>query len=259
MSNRHAYGWKPSLVDHNDRAAELDGLRVLMEVDPRADLPAVYDQGALGSCTANAIAAALQYDEQLTIDAATAVPSRLFIYYCERVLEGTVNTDAGAWGRDGFKVLRKTGAPPESMWPYDIQRFTEKPDEECYLAGNTRRIKWYVHPGLGMDMLARVEAFKRLLSNRQTIAFGFSVYESFENEAAWDGPLMPLPVEGESLLGGHEVLLVGYIKEYPDHALVRNSWGEGWGEGGYFLMPWKFLADPRYSADWRSIYREAGK
>jgi C1A family cysteine protease len=251
----HALGWRPSLPDFNDFAAEVEGMHADGEVDPRGLMPPVYDQGQLGSCTANAIAAAMEYD--CILDGTEfGTPSRLFIYYGEREREGTVGTDSGAYGRDGFKVLRKVGVPCEEDWPYDISQFAVRPPDAAFEGALGHKIQDYVHPGLGprVSKLERVEAFKRLLSNRQTIAFGFTVYESFEG--AWDEVgVMPTPVKGEAVLGGHEVLLVGYLNEYPDHGLVRNSWGSDWGMGGYFLMPWQFLADPRYSGDWRSIYR----
>jgi C1A family cysteine protease len=255
----HRYGWKPSLTDINDQEADLRELTELAEVDPRQAMSPCYDQGNLGSCTANAIAGALEYDESLTLDTAVATPSRLFIYYCERVREGSVSTDSGAWGRDGFKSLRKTGAPPEDIWPYDISQFTTKPSEEAYLEAAHHKIGGYTHPGLGHDVTweERRDAFKKVLSNRQTIAFGFTVYESFESSNWVDGE-MPMPQKGEGVLGGHEVLLVGYLQGYPNHALVRNSWGTGWQMDGYFLMPWNFLCNPNYASDWRSIYRPKG-
>lgn len=256
----HRYGWKPSLPDFHDRPADARDLPVLDEVDPRAELPPIVDQGNLGSCTANAIVAAAEYDFLLSGVDCPAL-SRLFLYYCERVREGTVSTDSGAYGRDGFKSLKKTGCPPEDVWPYLIEGFTTKPSDEAYAEAGQYKIKEYVHPGLGQqnqNMLDRREAFKRLLSNRQTIAFGFTVYSSFES--SWgDTGFMPMPEKGESVLGGHEVLLVGYLAEQPEYALVRNSWGTDWQLGGYFLMPWNFLCDRQYCGDWRSIYREAGQ
>ena len=100
-------------------------------VDLRANCPPVYDQGQLGSCTANAIAAAIEFDrkkQRLT----DFVPSRLFIYYNERVMEGTVSSDLGAQIRDGIKSVNKIGAPPETDWPYDIAKFAQKPPTKAY-------------------------------------------------------------------------------------------------------------------------------
>ena len=55
--------------------------------------------------------------ENLTPD---FVPSALFIYYNERVIERTVSTDSGAQIRDADKDVAKQGVCPEPDWPYDI-------------------------------------------------------------------------------------------------------------------------------------------
>ena len=113
----HRYGWKPSLPDLRDHIADSSELKIQDEVDPRADLPAVFDQGQLGSCTANAVAAAVEYDAKLN-GSDPGVLSRLWIYYYERKLEGApLDQDTGAYGRDGFKVCNKLGVPPEADWP----------------------------------------------------------------------------------------------------------------------------------------------
>jgi C1A family cysteine protease len=129
------YGWVPDLPDQRDflYAAPMAFLRALPEsVDLRAQCPPVYDQGQLGSCTANAIEGAIEFDQMREKLPQVFVPSRLFIYYNERVMEGSVSSDSGAMIRDGIKSVAKQGACPEPMWPYVIAKFTNKPPAVCY-------------------------------------------------------------------------------------------------------------------------------
>ena len=75
------YGWLPDLPDQRDHfyAAPVELAGVLpAKVDLRPQCPPVYDQGQLGSCTANAIAAAIEFD-RLKLKLADFTPSRLFI------------------------------------------------------------------------------------------------------------------------------------------------------------------------------------
>src|SRR5664279_258547 len=143
MARRTAgYGWIPDLPDQRDllyAAPPAPPIPLPAQTDLRAQCPPVYDQGQLGSCTANAIAGALQFDEAKQGEADTTLLSRLFIYYNERVMEGTVGTDSGAMIRDGIKTVNAVGACPESEWPYDIARFTEKPSDACCADAGPRR------------------------------------------------------------------------------------------------------------------------
>src|SRR5262247_4283203 len=120
------YGWVPDIPDQRDRmySAPHQVLKALpSKVDLRPQCPPIYDQGQLGSCTANAIGAALQFN-QIKQGEQAFTPSRLFIYYNERVMEHTVSEDAGAMIRDGIKSVAKLGAPPEDKdWPYVIKNF----------------------------------------------------------------------------------------------------------------------------------------
>jgi C1A family cysteine protease len=243
------YGWKPSLPDHRDLLADTGELKVLDEVDPRSEMQTPYDQSQLGSCTANAINGAIEYNYSVLQHHHGGTPSRLFLYYGERELEGSVNEDAGAYGRDGFKVAQKVGVPPERLWPYDINRFAERPPEEAYAEAARHRIGPY------KSVPRNQTAWKQVLSNKQTIAFGFSVYESFESQEVARTGIMPVPTRSESQLGGHEVLAVGYLKSEPNYVLVRNSWGTDWGLDGYFLMPWAIVLDPYQSSDFWTIVR----
>ncbi len=245
------YGWKPSLPDLRDHTADASQLPVLEEVDPRGDLPPVFDQGQLGSCTANAVSAAVEYDAMLSgTDPGTL--SRLWIYYYERKIEGSsADQDTGAFGRDGFKVAKTLGVPRETDWPYDVSKFSEEPPVDLAAEARSHTISNY-------RVVARnLDSMKAVLSNSQTIAFGFTVYDSFESDEVAKSGRVPMPSRREKTLGGHEVLAVGYLRAEPNYALVRNSWGGGWGLGGYFLMPWTYLLDANLASDFRTIRRAA--
>src|ERR1700752_2140455 len=125
------YGWIPDQPDQRDHlyAAPPQMLaRLPKSTDLRAQCPPVYDQGQLGSCTANAIGGALEFDQLKQKKPNAATPSRLFIYYNERAIEHTIDSDSGAQIRDGVKSVHKLGAPPEDPdWPYDINKFSQKP------------------------------------------------------------------------------------------------------------------------------------
>jgi C1A family cysteine protease len=246
------YGWKPSLPDHRDLVADTTGIDPLPEVDPRPQMPEPFDQGQLGSCTGNAVAGAIQYDAILDgTDAQLGTPSRLFIYYCERMIEGTLGEgDTGAFGRDGFKAAHRYGTPPETDWPYDISKYADDPPQTVWADASAYKLaKPY------KSVPRSVTQFKLVLSNRQTIAFGFSVYESFESEDVRRTGVVPMPNPSEQHLGGHEVLAVGYLASEPNYVLVRNSWGADWGMSGYFLMPWQYLLSTDLASDFRTIVR----
>ena len=245
----HSLGWiKPPL---GRRAidllppADITGLTILPEVDPRKKMPPALNQLALGSCTANATNRCFRYDTIMDGKDCGEL-SRLYTYYYERELEGTLGQgDAGAMGHDAFVVAQK-GIPSETLWPYDITKFEEKPPTEPFAYTLTKPV--HAVPQTEND-------FKAVLSNNQTIAYGFTVYRGFEEP--WQTPgVMPEPNQNEEVLGGHETLISGYLKEYPDHALILNSWGE-WGlnNSGYFLFPWKSLLNPNIASDFRTVVR----
>ena len=248
----HAYGWKRDPLDPRDFQGSLtleeQAITLPTSVDLRPKMPPVYDQGQLGSCTANAIAGALEYQEWRQSEA-TGTPSRLFIYYNERVMEGTVNEDAGAIIRDGIKSVATQGAPNETDWPYNISKFKQKPPAQAYTDALQHLAIKYARP-------YRTSYYLRLaLANKHPIIFGFLVYESFESAQVTDTGWVPFPnVYTEQILGGHAVLAVGYL-HHNNHLyfIVRNSWGKNWGDAGYCYMPAGMLLDTDISSDFWDI------
>lgn len=246
------YGWKPSLPDPRDIVADTSDIPILEEVDPQSYMTPIYNQLNLGSCTSQAIAAAIDAD-RIVSGEAPMLPSRLWIYALERIIEGTdLTVDSGAYGRDGFKVASNYGVVPEELWPYsdDPAIWSKNPETDALWAAKTPIERPY------KTVPQDLTSIKQVLSNKQTIAFGFSVFESFESPDVAHSGVMPIPnVTTEKMLGGHEVLAVGYLKAYPEHALIRNSWGPDWGFRGYFLMPWSVLLDSTLCSDFWTIYR----
>jgi C1A family cysteine protease len=250
------YGWIPDLPDHRDfmYAAPLAVLRALpSKKDLTGDCPPVYDQGELGSCTANAIAAAHQFEQikegkgsRAEGHVAGFIPSRLFIYYNERAIEGTVNEDSGAMIRDGIKSVVKQGVCPESQWPYLIRRFTKKPPKPCYADAMNHQVVSYRRVAQSLNQM------KGCLASGYPFVFGFTVYESFESSLVGKTGKVPMPRTGESALGGHAVAAVGY-NDADQRFIVRNSWGGKWGKKGYGFMPYAYLTDPDLAADFWTI------
>jgi C1A family cysteine protease len=238
------YGWIPDIPDSRDVMFSTP-LEVLTAFPPRVDLtaqcPPVYDQGQLGSCTANAIAGAIEFNRRKE-GIQDWVPSRLFIYYNERVIEGTVNTDSGARLRDGMKSIANQGECDEALWPYDLTKFSMKPPPGVYAAAAK-------HPVVTYERLPQeLVQLKGCLAAGYPFVFGFTVYDSFESPQVAQTGDVPMPQPGDSILGGHAVAAVGY-DDIQQKFICRNSWGSGWGQKGYFTMPYAYLTQRSLASD----------
>lgn len=239
------YGWRPDLPDHRDfKYSVPHHLMVSLPpvVDMRNVMPAVYDQGDLGSCTAHGTSAILHYLEMKQKKANPYIPARLAIYFNTRVLEGTVGYDSGASIRNAIKAVVRWGFCNESLWPYDISKFKVPPSKQAYGAMWHERVTQY------QSVYQDLYHLKSVLAGGNLFTFGFTVYESFESQELADTGVMPMPKPSEQVLGGHCVTAVGY-DDTKSQFIIRNSWGDGWGEHGYFRMPYDFISRSVYSSD----------
>jgi len=251
-------GWLRDLPDFRDLRADSPKIAEVLKkskalkrvaarapaaVDLRRWCPPVEDQGELGSCTANAGVALLEYFERRTtgehLDA-----SRLFLYKTTRNLLGWAGDD-GAYLRTTMKAMVLFGVPPEQYWQYEPARLNEEPPAFCYaFAQNYKSIKYYRldPPGTMPDqVLANVRQF---LAAGLPSMFGFTVYSSLP--AVGGGADIPYPVETDSCEGGHAVAAVGYdnnrrIGPHKGALLIRNSWGNEWGDHGYGWLPYEYV------------------
>ncbi|CAK9110208.1 unnamed protein product [Durusdinium trenchii] len=234
---------------------EADGLQMLMtgqlvDLRPLNGGFVIFNQGHLGSCTANALAAAYHFTlhkQNVENDAQFKdfTPSRLFIYYNERYVEGSVDKDAGAMIRDGIKVMEKMGVCPETVWKYDDgpDFFKKQPEKSCYEMAQKCIVKGYAR--VAQDL----EQMKLCIKHGYPFVFGFTVLTSF-SQAAKDGTMV-MPQKDDQVRGGHAVTAVGY-DDMKKVFIVRNSWGEGWGDKGYFYMPYEYICHPQLAQECRT-------
>ena len=240
------YGYIPDVPDHRDFYKVIEKLALPDQVDLRPQfIQSPYDQGSLGSCTANAIAGAVAFDLYKQ-SKKNFMPSRLFIYFNERVMENTVNSDSGAQIRDGIKSINIQGVCSETLWQYNINKFATKPNIIAYVAAKLDRAVKYER--VNQD----IASIKTCLAQGFPMVFGFSVYESFESDDVARTGIVPMPLSTEQLLGGHAVLAVGYINA-TKQIIVRNSWGTTWGQYGYFLMPYDYKTNPNLASDFWTV------
>ena len=223
----------------------VEGITLPRLVDLRKTASPIEDQGALGSCTGNGIAGIIEYLENKSKWGESVEGnnffriSRLFTYYNERVMEGTVNEDSGAQISDGIKSGVIYGYASESLWPYDITKFTEKPPAAAYLDARNHKITSYSKIISQSDML-------NCLASGYPFVCGIEVYESFESAAVASTGHVPMPEANEQLLGGHCVGCFGYDMS-KDLFIMRNSWGTKWGDAGWFFLPFNYIA--KYGSD----------
>jgi C1A family cysteine protease len=273
MRSISKYGWKPDLPDFRDRfykdhhspqAMMLKGA-VVAPLDPtsthnvintpsasttmgpdgrpssvslRSRMPPVFNQGQLGSCTANSSGAMFAFAH------GGGPYSRLQIYYNSRLIEGTVSYDSGAFLRDVIQVLANTGAGLEADWPYDESKFTmEPPVVEMNEAASNKALEY--------SRLVTREDFRNCLVQGHPFVIGFSVYSSFEGEQVAQTGVVPMPSVNDQMMGGHAVCVIGYNTNFNggDYYEVRNSWGADWGDQGNFWIPAAYIENPNLAQD----------
>jgi C1A family cysteine protease len=245
MTTEHSFGWIKDKEDerdllYSDFHLSSDNLPYI--VDLRDRCPPIRDQGNLGACTAFSLVFLMEFltmkDFLYLINL-----SELFLYYIERVMENSVNSDDGAALRDGMKCLNKTGVCTENCWPYKISKFKTKPSASCYRQAAK-------HSAITYLRLKTITEMKNCLKDGFPFVCGIQVFESFE-EVGIDG-MVPMPTEKDRKLGGHAVGIVGY-NDYKKCFIGRNSWSTDFAENGYFYIPYDYLRSPKLADDFWTI------
>lgn len=194
-------------------------------VDLRPKCPPIYQQGSLGSCTSQAGCAARIMLSDLKVSL-----SRLHLYYSERELEGTINTDSGATMRDIGKALQKYGVCEENYFPYNISNFANPPSNQAITNGEKYKIAAYY------SLSNTTQIRQTLLQSQKPILARVELYDSFQSTPS--SGIIKMPTG--DFVGGHAVLVVGY-SDTGKYLIIRNSWGTGWGKSGYGFLPYDYV------------------
>lgn len=247
------FGWKRSTSPNDPHILKYVPNQKSVVYPPYLDLRPncksiqIYDQGDLGSCTANAVCFAYRYAEMIQNIPHIFSPSRLFLYYNTRALINEIYIDSGASLQDTIKSAATSGVCSESLWKYDITQFTVKPTQTCYDQAVTAKVLTYA------NVVQNLDSIKSALASGYPVVFGFDVYISFLYIGA--NGIMPIPASTEPIIGGHAVTIVGYddsIKfsnTVSGGFIIRNSWGPTWGANGYFYMSYTCALNVLHAGD----------
>lgn len=230
------YELKRSLHDSRDFIYKQEhGTPLTTQVDLREWDSIVEDQGNLGSCEGAALTNAYELMVKQDYPEKFVELSSLFVYYNSRLIEGEglVTEDTGAYIRNGLKSLQKYGVCSEKLWPYNIEKFDDRPTRECYEDALSRTIGSYQLLQTNTDVL-------QVLNSKKPVVIGMQIYDSFHDVNKMNS-VIQMPKENEKSLGGHAMCLVGYSLKYQQF-LAKNSYGTDWGNQGYCWIPFDYLS-----------------
>lgn len=243
----------------------------LKALPPRVDLweqgvvPEIWNQESLGSCTGHGGSRAHEIERRRQ-GYFSRMPSRLFLYYVERELEGTIGQDAGAQLRTCIKAMAQLGVPEETLWPYDLRQWQKKPVQAAYDDALTHQLTRYTR-------LDSVEQICASLAGGKPVVFGFSVFPSFMSPQTARTGVVPMPASGERVEGGHCMCFTGYeitgsgrprggvlgalldrlcgAPKLDGYLVADNSWGADWGRQGRCRLPFAFVR--KYAWDFWTV------
>lgn len=228
------FNLKPAVSDSRDFSYKQENLEVRQEVDLREFDSPIGDQKQIGSCSAHAIASAYENLVKQKYPEYYTELSRLYQYYHTRYIENNVALDTGAVDlRNAMKSLQKYCICADSFWPYNVYRFNVQPLPPAYSDAPQRTIVSYASLKNNQDLITS-------LNDNNPVVIGFEVFSGFDELDSSD-PVVKMPGPMDFTLGGHSVCLVGY--SIPENKfLAKNSFGQDWGDNGYFWMPFGYAS-----------------
>ena len=215
-------------ADAAKTVTEKDGV-----IDLRKWCSPVENQRELGSCVGNSVVGALEF-----LQVRDGIPhkdlSRLFVYYNSRLMHGSQEIDGGTYIRLAIGTLSSLGTCSELKWPYDVSKVFVRPSWGSYREAYANKVgSYYRIVGTGEE---RIRQVKVAIQTANPVVFGVSIDKQFLELRNEQAPML----NSDEVVGAHAMMICGY-DEGRKCLIVRNSWGTGWGSGGYCLMPYGYL------------------
>lgn len=152
-------------------------------------------------------------------------------------------SDAGAEIRDGIKSANKRGVGHETLWPYRIRKYRDRPSDAVY--ADARKFKALSYQRVEVN----AAALRQAIAMGHTPVIGVTLFESFESDDVAKSGMVPMPAKHEATVGGHCMYVVGYGQR-PGTFTVRNSWAADWGDKGDCYFPAAYLGSTLYGSDY---------
>jgi len=251
MKNKRFYGWKKDQLDLRDVKYSVSApIELPKNIDLRSQCPPVYDQKQINSCVGNSVTFDVQFVslKQAETYYKDVAPSRLFTYYNARLIDGGIIQDEGSTIRSGIKSINTYGSCLDSFWPYNVDKVNNKPIKKSYTEAKK-------HKSISYSSINQVlVTLKTCLASGYPFVCGISVYEGFESEDAAKTGIIPMPSSNDKPLGGHAVSFVGF-DEGNQWFIGRNSWGDSWGDKGYFYLKYDYILNPALASDFWTIQK----
>jgi C1A family cysteine protease len=213
-------------------------------------MPPILDQGSLGTCGPCQLSNALRYCSSKMRDAMNDQPSRLFIYFFARMLDGTpVAQDDGITIKNGLQAIKRFGAPSESLWPYTATKFATQPSKDAFTAAKSSATKAFEYYSVKQD----IEYIKQAILAGFPVVLGIAVYSALDSVTAMQTGIVTMPnKQTEVSRGGHCVSLWGW-DDTTQMFLMMNTFGGGVGDQGWFTIPYAYITDPDLAFDMYTI------
>ena len=208
----------------------------------RSEWGTVLDQLQLGSCVSNAVAYQLRFLNKKKNNVIDDF-SRLFIYYNGRVISNEpITEDTGLSLRAGFDSVATNGCPVETLWPYIVSEFTDKPPASVY--SNAIADKNIIYYSVSQNLTN----IKQSIVDGFPVAFGMTLCESFMSQQTAKTGIVTIPTDSEQRVGGHAMNIIGY-DDVSQMFECSNQWGIAWGNQGYCHIPYQLILDPNTTSD----------